>query len=206
MNCVPLGVQALQLGEDDVLALAVDREGAVASLADPGVDGARGDPALLGEQLALRGDHPPAGAEPIDRGQASALGAAPPGSAVCLRATAAMLDGAVPGSSDADLRRGLPGSLALGRWRETQPAPGCGSRTPSGGWSSTAPGAMLVVGAAGSGRTEALAARLARLAPTGTAPEHVIVLTRSRAGGNRPAGAGGRPDRASLRGALDLDL
>ena len=66
-----LGVQALELGEDDVLALAVDGEGAVAALADPGVDGARGDPALLGEQLALRGDHPPAGAEPIDLAQHS---------------------------------------------------------------------------------------------------------------------------------------
>src|SRR4051794_19127701 len=43
------------------------------------------------------------------------------------------------------------------------------------------PGAMLVVGAAGSGRSEALAARLARLAATGTAPERVMVLTRSRA-------------------------
>src|SRR2546430_12062239 len=44
------------------------------------------------------------------------------------------------------------------------------------------PGALLVVGAAGSGRSEALAARLARLAATGTAPEQIMVLTRSRAG------------------------
>jgi DNA helicase-2/ATP-dependent DNA helicase PcrA len=43
------------------------------------------------------------------------------------------------------------------------------------------PGAMLVVGAAGSGRSEALAARLARLSAMGTAPERVMVLTRSRA-------------------------
>src|SRR4051794_6524618 len=43
------------------------------------------------------------------------------------------------------------------------------------------PGAMLVVGAAGSGRSEALAARLARLSATGAAPERVMVLTRSRA-------------------------
>ncbi len=42
-------------------------------------------------------------------------------------------------------------------------------------------GAMLVVGAAGSGRSEALAARLARLSAAGTAPERVMVLTRSRA-------------------------
>ena len=40
---------------------------------------------------------------------------------------------------------------------------------------------MLVVGAAGSGRSEALAARLARLSAAGTAPERVMVLTRSRA-------------------------
>src|SRR5256886_13905650 len=44
------------------------------------------------------------------------------------------------------------------------------------------PGALLVVGAAGSGRSEALAARLARLVATGTAPEQGMVLTRSRAG------------------------
>src|SRR5436190_13691763 len=42
-------------------------------------------------------------------------------------------------------------------------------------------GAMLVVGAAGSGRTQALAARFARLAETGTASQQVMVLTRSRA-------------------------
>ena len=54
---VPLGVQALELGEDDVLASAVDDQGAVAALADSRVDGAGRDPALLGEQLALGGDH-----------------------------------------------------------------------------------------------------------------------------------------------------
>ena len=43
------------------------------------------------------------------------------------------------------------------------------------------PGAMLVVGPAGSGRSEALAARLARLVAAGTAPERIMVLTRSRA-------------------------
>ena len=43
------------------------------------------------------------------------------------------------------------------------------------------PGAMLVVGPAGSGRSEALAARLARLVEAGTAPERIMVLTRSRA-------------------------
>ena len=42
------------------------------------------------------------------------------------------------------------------------------------------PGAMLVVGPAGSGRSEALAARLARLVSAGTAPARVMVLTRSR--------------------------
>jgi superfamily I DNA/RNA helicase/RecB family exonuclease len=42
-------------------------------------------------------------------------------------------------------------------------------------------GAMLAVGAAGTGRTEALARRLGRLAETGTPPERVLVLTRSRA-------------------------
>ena len=46
-------------------------------------------------------------------------------------------------------------------------------------------GAMLVTGPAGFGRTEALAARLARLASAGTPPEQVIVVARSRAGANR---------------------
>ena len=57
---VSLGVQARQLGEHDVLALAIDGERPVASLADPDIDRARGDAALRGEQLALRGDHAPA--------------------------------------------------------------------------------------------------------------------------------------------------
>ena len=52
---------------------------------------------------------------------------------------------------------------------------------------------MLVVGAAGSGRSEALAARLARLSVAGTAPEQVMVLTRSRA-----AAAGLRARTAAL--------
>ncbi len=43
-------------------------------------------------------------------------------------------------------------------------------------------GPMLVVGVAGSGKTEALARRLAGLAGRGTGPERVLVLTRSRAG------------------------
>ena len=62
---VSLGVQPLQLAEDDVLAAAIDGERAVAALADPGVDGAGRDSAHLGEQLALGGDHAPAGGEPI---------------------------------------------------------------------------------------------------------------------------------------------
>jgi DNA helicase II / ATP-dependent DNA helicase PcrA len=47
------------------------------------------------------------------------------------------------------------------------------------------PGAMLVVGAAGSGRSEALVARLARLVERGTPPEQVMILTRSRAAATR---------------------
>ena len=46
-------------------------------------------------------------------------------------------------------------------------------------------GAMLVVGPAGSGRSEALAARFARLVAAGTAPERIMVLTRSRAAATR---------------------
>src|SRR5918995_2595046 len=46
-------------------------------------------------------------------------------------------------------------------------------------------GPLLVVGPAGSGRTEALAARLARLAGAGTSPERALILTRSRAAAAR---------------------
>ena len=44
---------------------------------------------------------------------------------------------------------------------------------------------MLVTGPAGFGRTEALAARLSRLAGAGIPPERVLVLARSRAGASR---------------------
>ncbi|HYX77799.1 MAG TPA: ATP-dependent DNA helicase [Solirubrobacterales bacterium] len=54
-------------------------------------------------------------------------------------------------------------------------------------------GAMLVVGRAGSGRSHALAVRLARLAAEGTPPEQVLVLARSRA-----AAAGLRAGAAEL--------
>src|SRR5436190_19033759 len=46
-------------------------------------------------------------------------------------------------------------------------------------------GAMLVSGPAGSGRGEALARRMARLAAEGTPPNRVLVLTRSRAAAAR---------------------
>lgn len=46
-------------------------------------------------------------------------------------------------------------------------------------------GPMLVSGPAGSGRSEALAARLRRLAGSGTPPERVLVLTRSRSAADR---------------------
>jgi len=46
-------------------------------------------------------------------------------------------------------------------------------------------GPLLVLGQAGSGRTEALARRLEALAAAGTRPEHVLVLARSRAARGR---------------------
>jgi DNA helicase II / ATP-dependent DNA helicase PcrA len=48
-----------------------------------------------------------------------------------------------------------------------------------------ADGTLLVLGTAGSGRTEALALRLEALAERGTRPEHVLVITRSRAARSR---------------------
>ena len=42
-------------------------------------------------------------------------------------------------------------------------------------------GPLLVLGPAGSGRSEALALRLAALAAGGVRPERVLLLTRSRA-------------------------
>jgi superfamily I DNA/RNA helicase/RecB family exonuclease len=46
-------------------------------------------------------------------------------------------------------------------------------------------GPLLLVGPAGSGRTETIARRLAHLAEDGVSPEHVLVLTRSRASAAR---------------------
>src|SRR3954451_4722323 len=46
-------------------------------------------------------------------------------------------------------------------------------------------GPLLVSGTAGSGRSEALVRRLEALAVDGVAPEHVLILTRSRAGATR---------------------
>jgi DNA helicase II / ATP-dependent DNA helicase PcrA len=49
-------------------------------------------------------------------------------------------------------------------------------------------GPLLLLGAAGTGKTEALAARLARLAAAGTPPDRVLVLSTSRAGTRRLRG------------------
>ena len=65
MNSAPSACRRVELGEDDVLGLAVDHQRAVAALAAPVVDGAGADPALRGEELALGLDHPPAGGEPV---------------------------------------------------------------------------------------------------------------------------------------------
>src|SRR5689334_3590214 len=46
-------------------------------------------------------------------------------------------------------------------------------------------GPMLVLGAAGTGKTELLARRLAHLAATGTAPSEVLALTSTRATARR---------------------
>src|SRR3954451_22035823 len=46
-------------------------------------------------------------------------------------------------------------------------------------------GPLLVSGTAGSGRSEALVRRLEALAADGVQPEHVLILTRSRAGATR---------------------
>ena len=60
-----LGGQRLELGEDGVLAAAVDRQGVVAALADPLVDGAGLDPPHLVEDLALRRDDAAADSLPV---------------------------------------------------------------------------------------------------------------------------------------------
>ena len=53
------------LGEDDVLAAAVDDEGAITPLADALVDGALLDPAHLVEEPTLLGDDPPTDSLPV---------------------------------------------------------------------------------------------------------------------------------------------
>ena len=61
----PFGGQLLELGEDRVLAEAVDHQGAVAALADPLVDGAFLAAGAGGEDLALGGDDAAADRRPV---------------------------------------------------------------------------------------------------------------------------------------------
>ena len=60
-----LGGQPLELGEDDVLAAAVDDQGAIASLADALIDGALLAGQGLGEDRALGGDDAAADRRPV---------------------------------------------------------------------------------------------------------------------------------------------
>ena len=110
-----LVMKRLELGEDDVLALAIDCERSVPSLPDARVYGARGDPAVLREELAVSLDDPPAGADPI-RGQ---------GIPARLGVRLLRLPARHRGHARGPRPRALCGvrSLALAGWRETQPVP-----------------------------------------------------------------------------------
>ena len=122
--------QRLELGEDDVLAAAVDHQGVVAALADALVDGAL---------LAARAPRRRSPAARRRRG----------------------------GRFPASLRRKRPsagcyGALALGDARRARRPRR--RRTSASARSPTATGPLLLLGAAGTGKTEVLARRLARLA------------------------------------------
>ena len=60
-----LGGQLIELGEDRVLAFAVDYQGVVAALADPLVDGALGAAGGRGEDRSLRLDDAAADSQPV---------------------------------------------------------------------------------------------------------------------------------------------
>ena len=145
VNSMAGGVQGVELGEDGVLAEAVDDQGVVAALADALVLGARLDPDVIGEDLLLALDSPSQGRDPL-----IARGA---------RKHCAMLTRCV-------------GSLTSMPEPTDSPSP-----DPSDSQARVvahADGPLLVGGVAGSGRTEALALRLASLADHG---ERALALT-----------------------------
>ena len=72
--------------------------------------------------------------------------------------------------------------------------------------SPTATGPLLVLGAAGTGKTELLARRLARLAADGVGPERVLVIGSTRATARRLRERAEALLERPLRGALDRQL
>ena len=165
----PSAAELVELGEDLVLAVAVDHQGVIAALADALVDRAF----LAGHDLVE--DAPLGGRRCGGRFPASLRRKRPSEP----EPTAAL---ALDDASDRLDRGGGRGAAA--RCRATPTAP------------------LLVLGAAGTGKSELLARRLADLAAAGTAPERVLVIGARR--GHRAAaartlrGAARRP----LRGAL----
>src|SRR5690349_6310431 len=76
-------------------------------------------------------------------------------------------------------------ALALGGVEEGPPAPPIELSAEQRRVAEHGEGPMVVVGPAGSGRTDALAARLISLARRGVPPDRVLCLSRTRAGASR---------------------
>ena len=68
-------VEPLELGERDLLGVAVEDEAAVTAFADPRVYGPGLDPASTVEELTLAGDDPAAGPEPVVRARLAPIAA-----------------------------------------------------------------------------------------------------------------------------------
>ena len=138
------GGQLLELGEDLVLALAVDHQGVVAALADALVDGAFLARHDLVEDPPLGGDDAAADSRPVCGENVHGPDATEPRPATLPRSGALALDDA---SDRPDGRRGRRAGGERAAAHATVP--------------------LLVLGAAGTGKSELLARRLADLARPG---------------------------------------
>ena len=174
---MPSLVEPLELVEDRVLAETVDDQGLVSPFADALVLRAPLDPLVLGEDTLLDLDGAATGVDPLLLARAGDLR--------CLRrvAAASCLSHRTP--TRARLAVGFEaaeGCISLNSMAEQHDRGGPGLSEQQAAVVAHDGGPLLVLGAAGSGRTEALARRLARLVGERHRP---LALTRSIAAANR---------------------
>ncbi|MCA1656219.1 MAG: ATP-dependent helicase, partial [Actinobacteria bacterium] len=153
----PVGVQRVELGEDDVLGLLVDDQRAVAALAPrPGLQHPLGARGRAGEDLAQAPDRRAAGPEPVglQRG----------GDGRHRRHTRRVPPAPAPTQDrPGEPERTAPGPLTAAQARAvTHPG-----------------GPLLALGSAGTGKTTVLVARFAWLVEQGAAPESLLALSPS---------------------------